>query len=101
MATTKALGKAVKFAFSTSGLTAEIQKTSDLARHVKDSLHADATPEERNRIDRIVAALSVVRDAAIDVHCPNPYYGFYTVDEDAIKSWPPGGAKAVKKAKKK
>lgn len=97
----RAASKAVSFAFSTSGLTAEIQKTSDLARHVKQSLHADATPDERKRIDNIVKALSVVRQAAINVYCPNPYYGFYTVDETAIKSWRPAGAKAAKKAKKK
>ncbi len=101
MAKAKAASKAVSFAFSTSGLTAEIQKTSDLARHVKKSLHADATKEERQKIDNIVQALNVVRQAAINVYCPNPYFGFYTVDEAAIKSWPQGGAKAARKAKKR
>lgn len=97
----KAVGKAVSFAFSTSGLTAEIQKTIDLASHVKQSLHADATKEEHQKINNILAALKGVRNAAINVYCPNPYFGFYTVDQAAIKAWPQGVAKAAKKAKKR
>ena len=101
MAKAKALGKPVSFAFSTSGLTVEIRKTAELARHVKNSLHADATPAERQRIDAIIQALNGVRQAAVNVYCPNPYYGFYTVDQDAIKAWPPGDHKVAKKTARK
>ncbi len=101
MAKAKKDSSPVSFAFSTSGLTAEIRKTTQLAQHVKASLHASATPVERQRLDAIIQALNGVRQAALGVYCPNPYYGFYTVDQDAIKAWPPGTKKMGKKAKGK
>ena len=100
MAKAKAVGKAVSFAFSTGSLTAEIQKTIGLASHVQKSMHANATKEERQKIANIVQALKGVRAAAINVYCPNAYFGFYTVDETSIQSWPQGGAQPAKPAKK-
>jgi hypothetical protein len=74
-----------QFAFTTNQLTIEIRNTLELAQKVKNAMAKDAPKEEKNRIKKIVNALIGVRVAANLVKCPNPYYGFYTVDEKKLR----------------
>jgi hypothetical protein len=74
-----------QFAFTTNQLTIEIRNTLELAQKVKNAMAKDAPQKEKDRINTIVTALIGVRTAANKVICPNPYYGFYTVDEKKLR----------------
>ena len=83
-----------QFAFTTNQLTIEIRNTLELAQKVKNAMAREAPQREKDRINSVVAALIGVRKAANAVNCPNPYYGFYTVDEDKLRGQFEQGVKA-------
>jgi hypothetical protein len=73
-----------KFAFTTNEITIALRNTQELAERVRDAMTANTTKAEREQIDRIIGAIAATREAALDIECPNPYYGFYTVDMDVL-----------------
>lgn len=88
---------AVAFAFSTNEVTLAIRKVTDLALHVQRSLHETASQTERDRIQAIIDSLVDVRTANNAIECPQPFFGFYTVDKSAIAKF---GAGVKAKGKK-
>lgn len=89
------------FAFTTNEVTIAVRNTLDLANRVQASMTKDTPPKERARLAAIITALTNVRKAANQINCPNPFYGFYTVDVDKLAAAGATPSKSKAKAGKK